>query len=651
MTAARRTIKIITNATIRHGKLLLLEITHVLNRVFLPFGTLPGWWMSEESWREWGPTMSEETWASVLKRNGFSELKSSTPDHQNPRDQTGRLMVAEAIDSPVPQPLTSPTAVYIVTQDAPNQMEQSLASKLASRLQGQDRKTHVVSLAKLHDLDIRGKIILSLAEIQTPVLRDIGSTDFDTLKKIMRDSGGLLWITAGATQDVPMPQLSLFHGLARTLRAEHELLPLVTLDLSCETVQDEERSLNHILRIFERVIVPESNKEEEYSEKDDVISIKRCIEASDMNLQIARQTRAVSSALEVGPFYQPDRPLTLSIHTPGLLDTLFFDDDLSLQGPLNPDYVEIEVKAVGLNFRDIMVSMGQLTDDFLGCECSGVITQVGANVKHLNVGDRVATWTLGAYCSFLRNPGALVQPIAPTMEFHVAASIPIVYCTAYYGLIDMARLQRGETVLIHAAAGGVGQAAIMLAQHIGAEIFVTVGSTEKKKHIINTYGIPEDHIFSSRDLTFADGIRRMVPNGIDVILNCLAGEALKSTWSCIAPFGRFIEIGKKDIEDNTRIDMAPFIRNVMFASVDLTVIFRQRKALGAELLKNVMNLLHEGKIGSVSPIHIFPFSRIEEAFRFMQTGKHMGKIVLVPQKDDQVPVSPSEKKKHLQVSN
>lgn len=626
----------------RGGKLLLLEITHVLNRNFLIFGTLPGWWASEENWREWGPTMSEETWRSVLKRNGFSDLKSSTPDHQNPRDQTGRLMISVAIEPTNQARLMSLASVLVVISDAATdgKEQNNLALKIAQRLHEKGYEVQIVSMSQMHGFDVQGKIVLSMVELETPLMQDINQRDFDALKEVMHHSAGLLWITVGATQDTPRPHLSLFHGLARTLRAEKEALPLVTLDISEETVRNESRFVNNIYQIFDQMTDPWCSKEEEYSEKDGILFVKRCIEAPDLNSHIARQTGTLASAPELGPFYQPDRPLTLAIQTPGLLDTLYFDDDFSLRENLDPDSVEIEVKAVGLNFRDIMVSMGQLTDDFLGCECSGVITQVGTNVKHLQVGDRVATWTLGAYCSYLRNPGALVQPIPLNMEYHVAASIPIVYCTAYYGLLEIARLHRGEIVLIHAAAGGVGQAAITLAQHIGAEIFVTVGTMEKKKHVIDTYGIPEDHIFSSRDLTFADGIKRMTRNGVDVVLNCLSGEALKSTWACIAPFGRFIEIGKKDIEENTRIDMAPFIRNVVFASVDLTVIFRQRKTLGAELLNNVMVLLREGKIRCVSPIKTFSFSQIEEAFRYMQTGKHMGKIVLVPQEDDQVLVRP-----------
>jgi NADPH:quinone reductase-like Zn-dependent oxidoreductase len=225
------------------------------------------------------------------------------------------------------------------------------------------------------------------------------------------------------------------------------------------------------------------------------------------------------------------------------------------------------------------------------------------------------------------------------MSFATAASLPFVYVTVYYGLIYLAHLCSGESVLIHAAAGGVGQAAIQIAKMIGAEIFVTVSTKEKKEHLTTTYGIPEDHIFASRDLTFASGVMRVTGGrGVDVVLNSLAGDALKATWRCIAPFGRFVEMGRKDIEANGRLDMAPFIKNVTFASVDVTFIFKQNRKLGAELFSEVMKFIRTGSVKEVSPVIVYPFSHIEDSFRLMQTGKHIGKIVLEPRGADLVQV-------------
>ena len=206
---------------------------------------------------------------------------------------------------------------------------------------------------------------------------------------------------------------------------------------------------------------------------------------------------------------------------------------------------------------------------------------------------------------------------------------------------------------------GLGQAAIQLAKNIGAEIFVTVGNTEKRRLIMDEYQIPEDHIFNSRDTTFAKGILRMTNGrGVDVVLNSLAGEALRKTWECIAMFGRFIEVGKKDILSNSGLEMMPFLRNVTFASVNLEVcishtyiyfsyvnrfqqhMYRHNPSMMARVLKKSFELVREGTVGLIRPTTVYKYSEMEKAFRLMQQGRHTGKIVLKVDPDDLVPVIP-----------
>lgn len=154
------------------------------------------------------------------------------------------------------------------------------------------------------------------------------------------------------------------------------------------------------------------------------------------------------------------------------------------------------------------------------------------------------------------------------------------------------------------------------------------------------YGIPEDHIFSSRDTTFGQGILRVTRGkGVDVVLNCLSGELLQETWNCIAMFGRFVEVGKRDIEINTKLDMAPFKRNVAFASVDLMLIFRHGLSMGARAFADVMEHLREEKVRPVTPLAMYPISEIESAYRLMQAGKHLGKVTLTHNPDAAVKVT------------
>ena len=286
-----------------------------------------------------------------------------------------------------------------------------------------------------------------------------------------------------------------------------------------------------------------------------------------------------------------------------------------------------------------MVAMGQIPDSLLGFEGAGIVRRVAGDVTAVKPGDRVCFLAHGAHRTVHRIRAEYAVPVPPEMPFHEAAGLLLAHSTAWYGLKKMANIEKGQTILIHAAAGGVGQAAIMLAQHVGLEIFATVGSDDKRELIRTRYGIHEDHIFNSRDLSFVQGVMRMTNGvGVDVILNSLSGEALRQTWTCIAPFGTFIEIGMKDILGNTRLDMRPFIRDATFTFINLNHLERDRPKLMSEILHSSMDLIKAGVLKSIYPVTDYPISKVEQSFRVMQAGKHRGKLTLTYDDDDVVPV-------------
>ena len=287
-----------------------------------------------------------------------------------------------------------------------------------------------------------------------------------------------------------------------------------------------------------------------------------------------------------------------------------------------------------------MIGLAQVPHHELGSECSGVVISTGKNVTHLSPGDRVCGLAVGTFGHRTRTPFLLVSKIPEQMSFAIAATIPVVFCTALYSLRTIARLQKGESILVHAAAGGVGQAAIMLARNLGAEVFVSLSSTDKKEFIKKTYGIPESHIYSSRDTTFETGILRATNGrGVDVVLNSLAGEGLKASWRCIAPLGRFVEIGKADLVQNNYLEMKRFLGSVTFAGVDLTVVAEHKPELFNTLLAEVIELYQINAISEVAPITSFGMSKVQDAMRLMQGGKHMGKVIIQSQVDEIVKVS------------
>lgn len=283
--------------------------------------------------------------------------------------------------------------------------------------------------------------------------------------------------------------------------------------------------------------------------------------------------------------------------------------------------------------------MGQMVPgvEMVG-ECSGFVRKVGSGLAHqYSIGDRVVGTGAAPFCSHPRISGYLACPIPDSMSFAVAASIPIVFSTAYHCIVEVARLQAGQTILIHAASGGVGQAAILLSQHIGAEIFCTVGSNTKKQLLIDTYNIPARNIFSSRLRTFKQGVLRLTKSkGVDVVLNSLSGEWLHDSLAVLAPLGTFVEIGKADIYKKNQISMIPFDRNISFAAVDLTVLWKLRPEEARIRLGKIITLFERGVLKPVAPITSLPMTDIEEAFRMIQSRQHIGKIVAVCDKETSV---------------
>ncbi|MBM4094916.1 MAG: SDR family NAD(P)-dependent oxidoreductase, partial [Planctomycetes bacterium] len=324
-----------------------------------------------------------------------------------------------------------------------------------------------------------------------------------------------------------------------------------------------------------------------------------------------------------------DRPAyRLTMNRPGTLDGLALST-VRRRTPERGD-VEIEVRAAGLNFSDVMKVLGLypgLPDGpvSLGAECAGRVVRVGAGVTRFAVGDEVLAV---APCSFGSHVVArewLVARKPASLTFEEAASIPIAFLTAAYGLDYLARLAPDERVLIHSATGGVGLAAIQLARRAGAEIHATAGTAEKRAFLAEQ-GIP--HVMDSRSLAFADEVlQRTGGRGVDVILNSLAGEAIPRGLDTLAEGGRFLEIGKRDIHDNSQLGLYPFRNNLSFHAIDLDQLIQVHPERIGRLLQELVAEFADGHLAP-PPLRVFGIDEITDAIRLMQQGRHVGKIVV-----------------------
>lgn len=300
------------------------------------------------------------------------------------------------------------------------------------------------------------------------------------------------------------------------------------------------------------------------------------------------------------------------------------------------DQVEVAIHATGLNFSDVLKSLGLypgITDDVvpLGLEISGVISAVGDEVTHLNVGDEVFGIVPHGFASHCITSAAGLVAKPADLDHDEAAAIPLAYLTAEYCLRRVANLQPGETVLIHAGAGGVGLAAIQIAQNIGATIYATAGS-DTKREFLRDLGV--ELVMNSRTTEFADQIDLHTGGrGVDVVLNSLPGDAIERSLQSLAAYGRFVEIGKIDIYSNRAIGLSPFQDNLSYTAVDLDRLFRQRPAVASSLLNEIAERFDNGDY-QVGQITLFTIDQVVDAFRFMSQRKNIGKVVVTIDQDD-----------------
>lgn len=325
------------------------------------------------------------------------------------------------------------------------------------------------------------------------------------------------------------------------------------------------------------------------------------------------------------------RNFKVTMPQPGVIDRLDLFECPSR--PLGADEVRIKVRAVGLNFRDIMAVTALLPEDAeaepawqnLGLEFSGDIVEVGENVTDFTLGDRVMGMGRSCLQRFLAISTEGLIPMHDALDYDAAVTIPSAFATAHYALREVGRLSEGDKVLIHVATGGVGLAALQIAQATGAEVFATAGSDDKRA-LLRDRGVA--HVMNSRSLDYADEIMALTQGkGVDLILNSLPGSNIDKGLDILAPYGRFLEIGKRDVYADHAVGMKAMRRNQSFNVIDLAAMGTERPELLASQMHAVMSDIREGRLAPL-PTTNFPLSKVRAAFRYMSQAQHVGKVVV-----------------------
>lgn len=617
------------------GKLFLLE-GNIHPTALLPFTLLPGWWAAEDQYRDSteGPMMPVATWDRLLKDVGFAGVEVRVPCSYNVAEPMMSVMTSTRIGA---QPSARPITICgPFGDDAEVDFAHSLAEMLEKEL---GAATEIKPLAEVDPDELPFYIFLDSPS--ESIMKDMDPEKFQRLQDVLLHNNGILWVTPEGA----LPDAKIIRGMMRTLRLEQEAKNLILF----EDVPNTPAGATAISRLASRLRDPEVTRDQDQDLvwRDGSVHFPRMRQLRELKEQFAVEQN-ISFLKEQNMWDSSGRPLEMTIDAAGSPDTLYFRRTEVGNKPLGDDEVIIQIEAAGACHRDLEVVLGIIPWGPPGFDGAGKIVKTGSRVIHVREGDDIffLSPAASAFATYQQLPGWQVARIPHGMSTIDAATIPLAYTLAVLALVEKARLRKGETVLIHSATGAVGQACIVLAQHIGARVFATASSDEKRDFLHATFGISRDQLFDSRTPAFRDSIICATNGmGIDVIVNSLSGDLMTETWALAAPFGRFVEIGNKDVNLNNSLPMRQFKKNVMFSGIDLRELYSYRADNLRDLFAQVVHLVRSNEVKPIGPVTVFPISQFSAALRKLRAGDHMGKIVITLGQDQSVmaesPLRPS----------
>ncbi|KAK7736708.1 Type I Iterative PKS [Cytospora paraplurivora] len=641
------------------GRLFLQELSPVSKWPNMIMGVLPGWWLGADDGRPEEPYMDAQRWDRELTSAGFCGAQTVFFD--------GRLCLNIVTTPAAPTEVVSKeqkrARVTLLVPAQVSETSEPQVRAVTAQLQAAGYRVDVHHFAQAAaDLDLEpDEDVVALLDVDRPFFHDLDEAGLRAFQDFVAHAKerrcGILWVTGASQAGCTDPRYAPVVGVARVLRLELGM-DFATLEMGGQmqggcTGMDSHNGLEVDAQAVARVLDEFRRRERGSIETEtDTTCEAEWVHLAghiltgryhylDMDAELkkpqpcsasASASGSIETAISVPEREQQKTYLKLDTWRPGLLDALYWKR--LPEEELGPEEVRVEVRAVGLNFKDVLVAIGLVAEPEkiargMGYDCSGVVTAVGPNVTKHRVGDRVVVCESGTFATSLNVSQLLCVGMPDDMSFEEGATMPLVFATASYCLLDAASLTKDMSVLIHAAAGGVGLAAIQLCKMVGADVYCTVGSEDKVQHLMEHCGIPRHHIFNSRDTSFLPGLMAMTDGrGADVVLNSLSGELLHASWKCVAEGGTFVEIGRRDFIGQAKLAMEPFESNRSFIGFDLGAMRNQRPVVISRLLDRMMEFAREGHIRPLLPLRTFDAAHVSEPIRLMQKAQHIGKMVV-----------------------
>lgn len=610
------------------GKLVLFEITNleILLSTFC-FGVLPGWWLSEDKDRVWGPLMSPDSWRLHLVKSGFSGLEGVFHDFPGSPHQMSSILVSTNPSADYKH-LADESVYMIADQTSP--LQQGVADGL-SQFFGENATRETA--AGTEEDDFAEGTCIFLPELESSLLHDISDDDFATLKHILMTCKVLVWLTRGGVGPVPEAKLEMVTGLARVAREERPELKFLTISFS--ESESQEVIIDRTIRILKNM---DKSPDNNFRVSNGLVHVPRLVQDSDLTKHVQNQTGALT-VQETEVSMNHSEPLALQIGTIGQLDSIRFEVDETSEKPLLDDEVEFQVMACSLNARDLASARGKIDEVPFGLEAAGLVTRTGRESK-FQTGDRVfGLVPSGSMKTHARTSENFLRKLWKPTSWIEASSTASSYTTAYAVLLKLGSLDRGDAVLVSLAATSVGQALLHVAQSRGASIFATVKSSKERELLQTTWEIPQEQIFFERDPAMASVIKSATKGrGVSTAVGDFTSETLKGIWDCISPFGRVVDISTGESDTIKRLPTNP--KNIRFETFNLAYRAAEDSIRTQSWFQEVFGLVNVSHRASAS---VYSFSQVREAFQKLQSGDSSTNVVLERREAETLLVLPSRK--------
>ncbi|KAH7240057.1 polyketide synthase [Fusarium redolens] len=591
------------------GMLVMTEVCSLSRLTNYVFGNFSGWWLGEQDDRPDQPYVPVSRWDQELKKTGFSGVDVAVYDDEEPYRHCAVIVAGKE-----PSFAIDPTSVTLLAQYP----ESYPATQVSAALESRGWK---IAVRKIEDEAPQDQDIVSCLDLEAAFFEDISQEWFMKFREFTRSLGSnsVLWLMPPTQVGCLNPRSAQTLGVARTLRSE---LGLNFYTLEIDLKEDHFSTL--VTNVFEKVIQDQDSEtlepDKEYIVHDGAICVGRY-----QPIHIAEEALDKAQRGEVMK--------TLRVEQLGSLETMNWSV-ARIPDSLMDDQIEVKVHCAGLNFHDIVSAMGLIPSETShvspGVEVSGVVRRLGSAVMGFSIGDRVMSLCYnGGFSTYFTAKHHYMHQIPDDMSFEEAATIQCCFSTVIYALLDVGKMRKGTSVLIHSACGGIGLAAIQVVQMMEGEIYATVGNKEKREYLVKEYGIPRERIFHSRDVSFLDGVMRQTAGkGVDLVLNSLSGELLNASWKCVAKSGTFLELAKRDLASCGQLDMSGFLDNRSYCGIDMHYLIGEQPVVVKGVMERTLEFFRQGKLRAIKPVTSFAASDAKKAFRYLQDGQHMGKVAL-----------------------